>query len=84
MHWEDWEHERKCLGVLSWQWRWSGGVSKRVVSPEGWIPRVCSKVNSSTTGYMMKSLEHIIALLFLGAKYLFKNYMGTVVNLFPV
>lgn len=35
MHWEDWEHERKRLGVCSWQWRWSGGgVSKLVVSAE--------------------------------------------------
>lgn len=62
MHWEDWEHERKCLGVLSWQRRWSGGgVSKLVVSPEGWIPRVCSKVNLNTTVYMMNSLEHIVS-----------------------
>lgn len=85
MHWEDWEHERKCLGVLSWQRRWSGGgVSKLVVSPEGWIPRVCSKVNLNTTVYMMNSLEHIVSEskvpFFLKSK---KNDTGAVVILFP-
>ena len=61
-----WEHERKYLGILSWQWRWSGGgdgggggVSKLVVSPEGWIPRVCSKVNLNISGYVMNALELI-------------------------
>lgn len=80
MHWEAWEHERKCFGVLSWQWRWSVGVSKLVVNLEGWIPRVCSKVNLNTTGYMMNSLEHIIS----ESKIPFYiNYMGTFVKLFP-
>lgn len=50
------------------------------MSPEGWMLRVCRKVNLNTTGYIMYSFELIIC----GNKVLFlKNYMGTVVILFP-
>lgn len=49
--------KKKCLGVVSWQWRWTGGgVSKLVMSPEGWILWLC----------IMYSLE-----LFLRANYIF-------------